>query len=89
MLFDERIDAIVATSVVAHLDGVVMVTKMNANLLCCIIILDIEDLSVAPSSIFRRLLANPSYKSTSTWRWSLNAKGLLCKAIQLDIIRKI
>ena len=60
VFFDECIDVFAATSIVANFDRVVVVARMNVDLLCCVITVDVEDLSVLLDSTLKRLLANPA-----------------------------
>ena len=63
MFGDECIDALVATSIVVDLDGTAVDAKMNASLLSCVIIVNIENIGIAPSSVHMRLLASHAHKS--------------------------
>ena len=58
MFFDEYIDALVATSIVAKFSRMVVVTKLNAASLYGVITMDVEDPCVAPCNALAKLLAN-------------------------------
>ena len=47
VLLDEGVDALTAISVVADLHGVAMVAEMNADRLCDVIVVDLEDFGMA------------------------------------------
>ena len=63
MLLDKGINELMATSVVAIIDRVVVIVEMNTCMLSCLIPLDIEDSIVTLSNTLGRLLANPTHES--------------------------
>ena len=63
MLFNERIDALAATIVIANLDGLAMVAEMNAGPLSGVIFLNVVDPHIVPRGVFWRLLAKPTHNS--------------------------
>ena len=58
MLLDEGVDMLAAIPVVADLDKVTMVAKMNARPLSGIIAVDVEDFGNAWCNALRRLFAD-------------------------------
>ena len=63
-----------------------MVAKINACLLSVVIIVDIEDLGIAPSNTLERLVANPAHKSRPGRRCTLDDKRILLEAIKVGIV---
>ena len=59
VLLDEGVDALVAISAVANLDGVPMVAQMNTRMLSGVIAVDVEDYGVAWSNAM--LLTDPTH----------------------------
>ena len=78
--FNERIDLFVIVYVIANLNRMALMIKMNVGPLAHVISMDVEDHGVAHYHTLRRLLANLGDKC------GFNGKKLLSETIKFCII---
>ena len=88
MLINEHIDLLATTLVVTNLDKKMVVIKMNACPLHCVISKDVEDLSIGYCPTIMKLFADLANKNGSSGGRPSNRELLLCKAIEFYIIHK-
>ena len=86
VLLDEGVDALAAISAVADLDRVAIVTKRNACTQSGVIAVDVEDFGMARCNAHRGLLKDPAHKNRAQRQGTTHGKGLLCEAIEFNII---
>ena len=61
VLLDEGVDALLAISAIANLDGMMMVAEMDTGTLSGVIAMDVEDSGVTRCNALGRLLTNPAH----------------------------
>ena len=86
MLLDECNNLLATLPIIANLNRMAVMTKMNASPLTHVISMDVEDPSAVQCHLLGGLLANLANKNGSRRQGSSNMKGLFCDAFEIHII---
>ena len=88
MLLSTCINLLMNVLIIANLNRMAVITKMNAGPLACIISTNVKDPCIAQCYTLGQLIANLEDESGSKERRPSNGKGLFGEAIKFYIIHK-